>query len=150
MLYLYGSYKLNEIYRIAIICSMLVLKLIDMGNRLMLDITERIAKLQIFIISQFLFADTQFLKSTLLGLELVKEICQETSVLAKYAKILKFNLENEIEKRAAADKVIQDELMTLNEKIKDITQRQEEIIPKHIRGIRYTKTYINENNTVCA
>lgn len=102
------------------------------------------------MIFPFLFADTQFLKGTLLGLELVKEIRQDTSILAKYANILKFNLENESEKRSAADKVIQDELITLNERIKNIIQRQEEIIPKHIRGMRYTKTYINENNTLCA
>ncbi|CAG2248830.1 unnamed protein product [Mytilus edulis] len=65
--------------------------------------------------------DTQFLKGTLLGLELVKEIRQDTSILAKYANILKFNLENESEKRSAADKVIQDELITLNERIKTLS-----------------------------
>lgn len=75
-----------------------------------------------------------------LNLELFKEIRQENSVIAKYVKILKFNLENEIQNKAADDKVIQNDLRILKEKVKDITQHQEEIVPKHIRGIRYGLT----------
>ncbi|CAC5396491.1 ANKRD17 [Mytilus coruscus] len=106
----------------------------EMGNFISsLDLKASVKQSTLDEITKWETNDAQFLKGTILGLELVKEIRQETSVLAKYAKVLKFNLEDEIEKRAAADKVIQDELMTLKEKIKDIDQRQEEIIPKHIR-----------------
>ncbi|XP_052081298.1 uncharacterized protein LOC127719309 [Mytilus californianus] len=106
----------------------------EMGNFISsLDLKASVKQSTLDEITKWETNDTKFLKGTILGLELIKEIRQETSVLAKYAKVLKFILENEIEKRDATDKVIQDELMTLNEKIKDINQRQEEIIPKHIR-----------------
>ncbi|XP_052081268.1 uncharacterized protein LOC127719286 isoform X2 [Mytilus californianus] len=72
-------------------------------------------------------------KGTTLGLELVNEICQQTGVLAKYAKSLKNYIQNEMEKKAAVDNMLKDEIRMLKEEIKDIGRHQEEIIPKHIR-----------------
>lgn len=75
-------------------------------------------------------------KGTKLGLELVNDICQQTGVLATYAKVLKNFLQNEMEKKAAADNILKEELRKLKEEIKDIGRHQEDIIPKHIRGKR--------------
>lgn len=84
-----------------------------------------------------MFAGTRFFQGTTLGLELVKEISKETCAIAKYAKVLKCIIANDMENKVATDKVIQDELRALKEKIQAITECQEEIIPKHIQGISY-------------
>lgn len=93
------------------------------------------------MIFQCLIAGTRICQCTPLGLELVNEIRKDTSVLAKYAKVLKCKLENDMENKAAVEKVILEESGKMKEKIKDITQCQEEIIPKHIRGISNTYSY---------
>lgn len=85
-------------------------------------------------LTSFLLSGLNLLKGTTLGLELVNDICRQTGVLAKYAKVLKNYLQNEIEKRAAADNMLKEELRKLKEEIKDIGRHQDEIIPKHIRG----------------
>ncbi|XP_063432909.1 ankyrin repeat and KH domain-containing protein 1-like [Mytilus trossulus] len=99
---------------------------------------------------------TLICQCTPLGLELVNEIHKDTSVLAKYAKVLKCILETDMENKAAVEKVILDDLGNIKEKIKDITQYQEEIIPKRIRDdhmdeIRYwekdNETFIDTRAT---